>query len=98
MSLFYEGRLNTFAPKSYLDRSQVTVIRPMVYVLENDIKKIASQLDLPIVFNNCPANGKTTREQEKQLIKDLSKDNPALRHRMMSAITNKLWADYKLTN
>ena len=98
MSLFYEGRLNTFAPKSYLDRSQVTVIRPMIYVLENDIKKIASQLELPIVVNNCPANGKTTREQEKQLIKDLSKDNPALRHRMMSAITNKLWVDYKLIN
>lgn len=98
MSLFYEGRLNTFAPKSYLDRSQVTIIRPMVYVLENDIEKIAKQLDLPIVFNNCPANGKTKRENEKQLIKNLSKNNPALRHRMMSAITNKLWADYKRTN
>lgn len=97
MSLFYEGRLNTFAPKSYLDRSDVTVIRPLVYVLENDIKKIARQLNFPIVINNCPANGNTTRAKEKELISQLSKDNSALRHRMMSAIVSKLWNQYKIT-
>lgn len=96
MSLFYEGRLNTFAPKSYLDRSDVTVIRPLVYVLEYDIKKISQLLNLPVVFNNCPANGNTTRAKEKELINTLSKDNKALRHRMMSAIVNKLWIQYKI--
>lgn len=96
MSLFYEGRLNTFAPKSYLDRSDVTVIRPLVYVLEHDIKKISQLLNLPVVFNNCPANGNTTRAKEKELINTLSKDNKALRHRMMSAIVNKLWIQYKI--
>ena len=55
MSLFYEGRVHTFAPRSYLTRSQVTVIRPLVYVSEADITRIGARLALPLVKNKCPA-------------------------------------------
>ena len=96
MSTFYEGHIQTFAPKAYLTRAEVTVIRPMVYVLESDIIKISRQLSLPVIVNKCPADGYTTRSKEKQLIKELSKDNPLIRERMMSGIEKDLWHKYKV--
>lgn len=91
MSLFYEGRLHTFAPKAYLSRMDVTVIRPLVLVAENDIRRIATRLDLPIIQNLCPADGFTTRSKEKKLIDALAKDNPLIRERMLSAVVRDLW-------
>lgn len=96
MSTFYEGHIQTFAPKAYLTRSRITVIRPMVYVLESDIIKISRQLSLPIIINQCPADGNTTRSKEKELIKELAKNNPLIRERMMSGIEKDLWQKYKI--
>lgn len=91
MSLFYEGRMHTFAPKAYLSRMDVTVIRPLVLVPEDDIRRIANRLALPIVENLCPADGFTTRAKEKALIQHLSTDNPLIRERMLSAVVRDLW-------
>lgn len=97
MSLTYEGRIHTFAPKAYLSRSDITLIRPMIYVLESDIVAISKQLDLPIVINKCPADGYTSRQDMKDLIANLAKDNPLVRQRMQSALTTGLWQKYLIT-
>ena len=94
MSLTYEGRLNTFAPKAYLNRVDITLIRPMIYVLESDIIAISQKLSLPIVHNNCPADGTTSRQEMKDLINQLSQNNPLIRQRMQSALTSGLWQQY----
>ena len=96
MSLFYEGRFHTFAPISYLSRSDITVIRPLVFVHESDIKYIVKSLDLPILKNLCPADGFTIREEEKNLIKSLSEKNPGIRERMMHAVETSLWTSYRM--
>lgn len=98
MSLFYEGRLHTFAPKAYLSRADITVIRPLVYVLETDIQRIAKRLALPIHVNACPADGHTTRSDEKALISSLAAQNPPIRERMMHAIETSLWTKYLITS
>ena len=93
LSLFYEGRLSTFAPVSFMDRSSVTLIRPLVYVYEKDIAAFAK--DLPVVFNPCPVNHETQREYMKNLIKSVCKDIPFAKDRILGAIThperNNLW-------
>ncbi len=94
MSLTFEGRLHTFAPRSYLSRMDLTLIRPMIYVLEKDIVTIARQLELPVVANNCPADGTTKRADMKSLLEQMEKDNPFLIERMQSAITNGIWQQY----
>lgn len=68
MSLFYEGRLNCFAPVTFLDRKKITSIRPLIYVPEMDIKGFANKYELPIVKNKCPADGNTKREEIKNMI------------------------------
>ena len=84
LSLFYEGRLSTFAPKSYLDRTGLIMIRPLILLSEADI--IAYSKTLPIVDSCCPANTATKREFAKNLIKDISKTVPNAREMMLTAI------------
>lgn len=86
LSLFYEGRLSTFSPKSFMDRSGVTLIRPLVYAYEKDIAAFAK--NLPVLHNCCPANHKTQRESMKNLIKSLQNDIPSVKERIFGAITN----------
>ena len=97
MSLFYEGRIHTFAPRSYLTRSQVTVIRPLVYVSEADITRIGARLALPLVKNKCPADGHTTRSETKDLLASLAVGNPRIKERIMSGIDKDLWQHYRIT-
>lgn len=89
MSLFYEGRLHTFHPVTYLSRIGITVIRPMVYLPEKHIIHMAKELDLPITKNPCPADGHTARQEAKDLLHDLSKTHPNLKTLMLSALQNK---------
>lgn len=86
MSLLFEGRISCFEPVTYLDRSQVTQIRPLLYVEERDIRSFAQRMELPVVVNPCPADKHTKREEVKQLIADMKKDYPQLKHNVFSAM------------
>lgn len=89
LSLMYEGRINCFSPVTYLDRSGMTVLRPMVYVRERDIRGVVRKYDFPVVHNPCPADGETKREYMKELIRRLEKENyPGIRKRLFTAVQN----------
>lgn len=88
MSMFYEGRINSFSPKTYLDRTDITVIRPMVYIDERDIKSLSIKYNFPIVHNPCPANGNSKRQYVKDLTYQLEKDIPGLKDHLLGALTN----------
>ncbi|SHF30440.1 tRNA(Ile)-lysidine synthase TilS/MesJ [Caldanaerobius fijiensis DSM 17918] len=85
LSIFYEGRINTFLPVTKLDRTGLIVLRPMIYVKESEIKGVVRRYELPVVPNQCPANGNTKRQYIKDLLKSLSKDIPDLEKRIFSA-------------
>ncbi len=86
LSLLYEGRLSTFAPKSYLDKIDLTLIRPMIMIKEIDV--VAYSKTLPIVKSCCPANKLTKREYVKNLIASIGKDIPNVREMMFTALTH----------
>ena len=54
MSLLFEGRISCFQPVTFLDRSGVTQIRPLIYAGEQKITNLARELNVPIVENPCP--------------------------------------------
>lgn len=98
MSLLYEGRFGCFLPVTHLDRAEITVIRPMLYVPESYIRSLAKRLELPIVHNPCPADGSTKREEIKQLLRTLEQTNHGVRQRIFGAIQRyplKGWAPDK---
>lgn len=88
LSLLYEGRFHTFSPVTYLDRMQVTVIRPLIYVDEEDVIGFIHKYDLPVVKSPCPADGNTKREYAGNLLKQLNHENPGVKSRMFTAIRN----------
>ena len=96
MSLVFEGRMHTFAPRTYLSRADITVIRRMIYVHEKDIISIAKKLELPVVPNNCPADGITKRHSMKEEMVRLEAMNPTVKERMLHAITTSIWAPLML--
>ncbi len=84
LSLIYEGRLSTFEPVTYLSRSNMTVIRPMIYIEEKDVS--AYSKNLPVIKNYCPADKHTKRQYVKELIASIKADVPFAKDRMLSAI------------
>lgn len=88
LSLIYEGRFYTFSPVTYLDRMDVTVIRPLIYTDELDVIGFVKKYELPVVKSPCPADGNTKREYAKQLLKQLTAENPGVRERMFTAVRN----------
>ena len=95
MSLIFEGRFHTFAPVTYLDKMELTVIRPLMYMKEADVIGFVNKYQVPVVKSPCPADGYTKREYVKNLLRQLNLDNPGVKERMFTAIQNgnmKGWA------
>ena len=88
MSLIFEGRFHTFAPVTYLDRTELTVIRPLIYMNEADVIGFVHKYNVPVVKSPCPADGYTKREYVKNLLKQLNLENPGVKERMFTAVKN----------
>ena len=87
LSLLYEGRVNCFSPVTYLDRTDLYSIRPLIYTREADIKSVTKRLELPVTKSLCPADGNTKREEIKNLIRDIDKTvNSGVKKRLFTAI------------
>ena len=86
LNLFHEGRIGAFLPVTYMSRKDITVIRPLIYVPEKEIRYFTSKNDVPVIKNPCPADGETERESVKQLLRELEKEHKGLKHRIFGAL------------
>lgn len=86
MSLLFEGRISCFQPVTYLDRTGVTQIRPMLYISEKTLTHFVQRMGLPVIANRCPADKNTKREEVKELIYTLSATYPDLKERVFGAM------------
>ncbi len=97
MSLIFEGRFHTFSPVTYLDRMDLTVIRPLMYMNEVDVIGFINKYNVPVVKSPCPADGNTKREYVKNLLREINLETPGVKSRMFTAIQNsnlKGWFQY----
>jgi len=99
MSLIYTGQLRVFAPVTFLDRTGLTMIRPMVNLSGEDVRQFVQKENLPTVINPCPVNGHTSRETMKNLVAELEERFPAIKARFLTAMQtfdpNNLWPTEK---
>ena len=86
LNLFFEGRIGCFQPVTYLSNTDITLIRPMIYMPEKDVRYFAGKAELPVCKSPCPADGNTEREEMKQLLARLERENKGLRYRIFGAI------------
>lgn len=88
LSMIYEGRLSTFSPSAFMDRSGIKLIRPLLYMREGDTAAFVRDAKLPTIINPCPANGNTKRETIKNMLSDMCNISPSAFERIHSAIMN----------
>ena len=97
LNLLYAGNIGTFSPVSYMDRSKVTLIRPLVYTPEKEIKRYVKRNDISVMAKVCPMDGTSKREDMKNLIFSLSKNIPMIRANLFGAIQRNL-EDWKINS
>ena len=95
LNLLYTGSINTFSPVSYMDRTKITLIRPLIYTPEKTIKNFIRKNNIQVMEKVCPMDGKSKREDMKQLIFSLTKNIPMLRANLFGAIQRNL-PDWKI--
>lgn len=88
LSILYEGRLAAMSPKSYLDRSGITLIRPLALLPEKHIISLARRLSLPVQPSPCPAAGHTKRQEMKELLQHMANLVPDAEDKLMGALLN----------
>ncbi len=86
LNLLYGGSINTFAPTSYMDRSEITLIRPLIYAPEKSIKTFIKKNNIEVMPKCCPMDGVSKREDMKNLIYDLQKSIPMVKTNIYGAI------------
>ena len=86
LNLLYGGNINTFAPKSYMDRSKITLIRPLIYAPEKSIKTFIKKNNIEVMPKVCPMDGVSKREDMKKLIWKFQKEIPNVKANIYGAI------------
>ena len=86
MNLMFEGRLGCFSPKSFLSNTNLTLIRPLLYAEECDVRSFAERQALPVVTSTCPEDHATERERMKGVLRELEGSYHHLRERIFHAI------------
>lgn len=98
MSLLYEARINCFQPMTYLDRTGVTQIRPMLYIPEQSILHFAQRQTLPVVENECPADKTSKRHEIKELIFEMTGRYPELKNNVFGAMQRLPLPEWAIKN
>ena len=86
LSMIYEGRISSFLPVTYMDRTGLTLIRPMLYLHEKTIRNFVERENLPVVHNPCPADKNTKREDMKALLYELEGRYPGLKDNIFGGL------------
>lgn len=86
LSMIFVGRFYAFPPSTHLDRTQLVVIRPLLYVSEAEVKGFRNKMKLPVVANPCPADGHTQRAYVKNLIRQINLDHPGAKKQLFHAV------------
>lgn len=84
MSLLYEGRLSTMLPKSYMSKTNITLIRPLYLTEESKI--LNASKNMPILKSRCPADQDSKRKEIKEFVFKLHKEIPDCKKRIETAI------------
>jgi len=90
LNLFFAGALKAMPAKLVSDDSAHVVIRPLVYVGEDEARAYTKQCELPIIGCCCPACGDLglQRQRTKRLLMELEREHPGVKQSMLKALGN----------
>ncbi|MBQ7223465.1 MAG: tRNA 2-thiocytidine(32) synthetase TtcA [Erysipelotrichaceae bacterium] len=88
LNMIHGGRIATFSPNTYLSNSGVIQLRPLIYALESDIRRMVNDLGIPVYKNTCPRDGYSQRQDMKDLLKEIYKKYPQARNNFQLMLRN----------
>jgi len=90
LNLFFAGALKAMPAKLVSDNSKHVVIRPLVYVGEEEARAYAKESELEVIGCCCPACGDMSlqRQRIKRLLMDLEGEHPGIKNSMLKALGN----------
>ena len=86
MNLTAGGRIGCFSPVTWLDRKQLYLIRPMIFCREEEIRRAADRLSLPVMKSACPADGCTQRQNVADMLRQLEQTYPHFSETVVAAL------------
>lgn len=86
LNMIYAGKLSTLAPLSYMDRSDMTLIRPLIYTPEKYMKSFIKRNNIQIMPKVCPMDGKSKREYALELLRNIEIEYKHSRANIIGAI------------
>ncbi|HQM45028.1 MAG TPA: ATP-binding protein, partial [Smithellaceae bacterium] len=93
INMFYGREISTMMPNQSLFSGKLHLIRPLVYLREELIKKYSRERQFPVMKNLCPSSESSKRSYVKQLLNELERENPDIRHNIFTAL-NHVKPDY----
>lgn len=90
LNQFFVGSLKSMAASMLADNGVTTVIRPLVYLAEDDVIAFSRMAELPVVCCCCPVCGTADlqRKRMKRLLKELQADIPFVKNSLLKALSN----------
>jgi len=89
MNMIFGGKIATFLPQMYLDRTDIQFIRPLLYAYESDIQEAIQEANIPVVTSTCPNDKHTEREEMKKMLQELYKKYPQAKHNFQLMLSNE---------
>ncbi len=102
MNEIYGGKIATFEPMMKLVRANITFIRPLIFVSEEDIVSCVKEENIPVFKSHCPNDGFTMRQEIKDILCDLYEKYPQAKVNFLNMLTKYelegTWKDNILIN
>lgn len=89
LTLVNECRIGCYSPVTVYEDTAVTVIRPLIYTREADIRSLVKKESLPVVKSPCPEDGNTDRAEIKNVIRELEINHRGLKKRIITAMEKR---------
>ncbi|MBE6613863.1 MAG: tRNA 2-thiocytidine(32) synthetase TtcA [Ruminococcaceae bacterium] len=86
LNLMQTGKIGCFMPVTEYPDTKLSVIRPLIYTEESDVRRLVQVMDLPVYRNPCPADGETERANMKEYLRAYDKDRRGLYRRILGAL------------
>ena len=86
MNLLYGGKIGCFSPVTYLSIKDITMIRPLIFMDDNEVQNAVNRMNLPVVKSKCPEDGVSKRAETTELIKNLEKEFPDIKNKITGAM------------
>ena len=90
LNLFFAGALKAMPARLVSDDRRHVVIRPLVYVSEEEARAYTNEAGLPVIGCCCPVCGDLSlqRQRLKRMLVNLEREHPGVKQSMLKALGN----------